>query len=1271
MRKRMLSLLLCLVLLAGLLPAGTLSLPASGETPAKTEPEAAIQNLFSRYEAPYIIFSCDPVPEAKRYDFNILQYNADGSGGVAVASQSPDVVVENSDQPITWKYNANNFYYHPGDGRLGAIFSVSVTAYNKYGEALATGSSNFQPPFERYLDPPQNGYLSCDGMFYFDPVPDADSYDVSMRYHGNLLWKATDIHTNYIQATDLREGDQYTFTVTAYPKDKFSGPLIRSQAVFDLTYAADTPISGRVKVNADHTLTYSGFLGYLQEQTDVTLLHRWERFDMDTEAWSAVPQHQIGLYDASLLRVTVTAPGYPGEIVSPNAAYSNPDLPYVATDIAGLYRFFHQTREEGSTVYVKLGNDIRSSGGVRFQTFGGNVVMDLCGHTLSYRDKSGTTGAFLWGYQGNVIINDSRRYDAEAGTWIDGRIEFEVEDPPTGYRGVLAGGITLNGGIIVNKNHSTSDQKINVGYLSEGGYSYGRLIMNGGEIDADYPVIVQGYDQGYPERLSAINGGTLRVRKKFGITITSYRNAEDDLPTITNCTIINGSGNSQIYGLQLSIKGEHTSADIMEKLRTCFRSRTVSCIDGFRQNDVLDGMIFNGVRSVYGPQFYSEFELSTQVALDDLELTITAPEQNALPDYSVYGADMEYYDAALTWLYQDRPNHFAVWEAGRVFRSGVTYRAQITLIPRDFVEAFALNPGKKVYINGKAAAQEGLTFTADFTVEDVCYDVWLGSVQVTRGNRGDVLGDGGSVQFYERFEYVPDERNAAYGTEFIRNTPVLVLNNFEMSKVQDDYHTAGANNAQLYIGIDLAIVLKGENTFHRYGSAHGIYVAKGRYLSFHGDGSLTVDKMNDHDALRGTNVTLWVREEAKLNLNGFHGVYLMNDGGTSTVNVTDGARLSCDAYLSDSGLNGRALNTFYLRLSKHGQVLCRAYNGPALATNANEFPNDQYDIRILKLGEYEGIVDGVPGKTPYAPQNGLNVSGGVAESQCRYVSLQCRPIDPTNMFLDQNEYWLNADYNQYTLTAYFLPNDLPLVNDALTWASSDPAVVWVSPDPHNPARAVITGLKNGTATVTARTGNGISSQCTVHVTGFTNPFTDVPDGKWFTDAVVYCYANGLMTGTSETAFSPNASLTRAMFVTILSKVDGADTSPYTGTSFTDVKTDKWYSKPIEWAYQNGYTSGVGNGRFGLNDPVTRQQLAVFLYTYTQLRGCDVSELADLSTYADADTVAGWARTGMQWAIAAGLISGTGENSLSPRVPATRAQVAQIIMKYSLMLQDLG
>ena len=123
--------------------------------------------------------------------------------------------------------------------------------------------------------------------------------------------------------------------------------------------------------------------------------------------------------------------------------------------------------------------------------------------------------------------------------------------------------------------------------------------------------------------------------------------------------------------------------------------------------------------------------------------------------------------------------------------------------------------------------------------------------------------------------------------------------------------------------------------------------------------------------------------------------------------------------------------------------------------------------------------------------------------------------------------------------------------------------------------------------------------------GFAARFDDVANERWYSEGISFCAANGYMTGTSDTVFDRNADLTRAMFMTILAKVDGADLAEYEGkSSFEDVKTDGWYTSAIEWAYQNKLASGMGFNKdgeivFGYKNPVTREQMSTFLYGYAE------------------------------------------------------------------------
>ncbi|MBQ3100509.1 MAG: S-layer homology domain-containing protein [Clostridia bacterium] len=179
----------------------------------------------------------------------------------------------------------------------------------------------------------------------------------------------------------------------------------------------------------------------------------------------------------------------------------------------------------------------------------------------------------------------------------------------------------------------------------------------------------------------------------------------------------------------------------------------------------------------------------------------------------------------------------------------------------------------------------------------------------------------------------------------------------------------------------------------------------------------------------------------------------------------------------------------------------------------------------------------------------------------------------------------------------------------------------------------------------------------------TNPFTDIKDGQWYTDGILWCYHSGYMAGVSDTEFGRKSNVTRAMFATILAKIDGSDISGYSKMSFTDVKPNQWYSNAIEWAASNGYAAGLGEGIFGYKQNVSREQIALFFYTYFSKNGIDVSAEADLSSYVDLGRVHSWALDALEWAVAKGLISGTSESTLSPRDSATRAEIALIIKNY--------
>lgn len=175
-------------------------------------------------------------------------------------------------------------------------------------------------------------------------------------------------------------------------------------------------------------------------------------------------------------------------------------------------------------------------------------------------------------------------------------------------------------------------------------------------------------------------------------------------------------------------------------------------------------------------------------------------------------------------------------------------------------------------------------------------------------------------------------------------------------------------------------------------------------------------------------------------------------------------------------------------------------------------------------------------------------------------------------------------------------------------------------------------------------------------------FADVAADAWYADAVQYVFENGMMSGTSETTFSPDLTTTRGMIVTILYRLENEPAVTGT-TAFTDVVADQYYANAVAWAAQNGIVAGSDATTFAPNNAITREQMAAILYRYAQFKGYDVSAKADLSTYIDAADVSAYATDAMAWASQTGLITGTSATTLSPAGQATRAQVATILMHF--------
>lgn len=176
-------------------------------------------------------------------------------------------------------------------------------------------------------------------------------------------------------------------------------------------------------------------------------------------------------------------------------------------------------------------------------------------------------------------------------------------------------------------------------------------------------------------------------------------------------------------------------------------------------------------------------------------------------------------------------------------------------------------------------------------------------------------------------------------------------------------------------------------------------------------------------------------------------------------------------------------------------------------------------------------------------------------------------------------------------------------------------------------------------------------------------FADVPAGHWAKDAVNYVCTNGLFQGISANAFGPDVAMSRGMLVTVLWRLDGRSASG--AAVFSDVDSDAYYFEAVAWANANGIVKGIDDAHFAPNSNITREQMAVILERYAELKGYKAdSAAADISAFADREQISAYALDGVAWANAAGLMNGRTETTLAPKGETTRAEVATIVQRFA-------
>ena len=203
--------------------------------------------------------------------------------------------------------------------------------------------------------------------------------------------------------------------------------------------------------------------------------------------------------------------------------------------------------------------------------------------------------------------------------------------------------------------------------------------------------------------------------------------------------------------------------------------------------------------------------------------------------------------------------------------------------------------------------------------------------------------------------------------------------------------------------------------------------------------------------------------------------------------------------------------------------------------------------------------------------------------------------------------------------------------------------------------------------ITGYTFSNVTANHTIAVSFVHNcpakQFKDVDITKWYHEGIDFVLLEGLFKGVSDTAFGPDATMTRAMLVTVLYRLEGEPATAATNP-FKDVAPGQWYTKAVIWAADKNIVKGYNAATFGTDDPVTREQTAAFLYRYAQYKGYDLSagDSYNLLNFSDGAKVSSYAVTAMKWACGEGIIQGD-NNKLRPADNSTRAQVATVLMRF--------
>ena len=322
---------------------------------------------------------------------------------------------------------------------------------------------------------------------------------------------------------------------------------------------------------------------------------------------------------------------------------------------------------------------------------------------------------------------------------------------------------------------------------------------------------------------------------------------------------------------------------------------------------------------------------------------------------------------------------------------------------------------------------------------------------------------------------------------------------------------------------------------------------------------------------------------------------------------------------------------------------CHALNTVTIPNSVTKVEEEAFHLcNKLRKAVYTGTLD---------QWNAITIEDG-NEPLEQYVYFPVKGIELTDSVFEM--------YKGYkkTLTVVFTPEYA--TNKTIKWTSSDAKIASVN------EKGEVTGIAQGNAIITATSEDGsYVATCTFMVQG-DFPFKDVKETAWYRNTVEDAYKAGIMKGLNETTFGPNENMTRAQVAVVLHRLAGSPNVTFV-KYYTDVADGKYYSKAVTWAKEANVIAGYSNGKFGYNDPITREQLAIILNRYVKSLGLPYTADYDLTQYSDASDMWSYSKGPIQWTAANGIMGGS-NGKIRAKAFATRAECSKMFLKTMAFIQ---